>query len=128
VYSADLVRQGEAFSLDLGALRSLAPTGFAYLTLQQGVNANANYAFSERWSYSAGASWQTNTYPAIRGGDSFDRRYYNVAVSAKWRWTEQWALTLQANKVVQVYGSPSVSGASTGVNLEISRQFFRKDL
>jgi hypothetical protein len=128
VYSADLVRQGEAFSLDIGALRSLAPTGFAYLTLQQGVNANANYAFSERWSYSVGASWQTNTYPAIRGGDSFDRRYYNVAVSAKWQWTEQWALTLQANKVVQVYGSPSVSGASTGVNLEISRQFFRKDL
>ena len=66
--------------------------------------------------------------PLYGGGDSFDRRYYNVAVSAKWQWTEQWALTLQANKVVQVYGSPSVSGASTGVNLEISRQFFRKDL
>jgi hypothetical protein len=128
VYSADLIRRSEVLTLDLGASRSLAPTGFAYLTLQEGINLNAGYVFSERWSYSATASWQTNTYPETSGGGSFGRRYYNATMSAKWQWTERWALTLQANKVVQVYGSPSVIGASSGVNLEISRQFDRKDL
>jgi hypothetical protein len=128
VYSADLVRQGATLTLDMGVSRSLAPTGFAYLVLQEGVNMNATYTFSERWSYNAAASWQTNTYPATQGGSSFDRKYYNVTLSAKWQWTEQWALSIQVNRVAQTYGSPTVSGASSGVSLEISRQFNRKDL
>jgi hypothetical protein len=127
VYSATLSRQSEVFTLDFGASRSLAPTGFAYLTLQEGVNLDASYKLSERWSYGATASWQTNSYPETDGG-SFERKYYSAMLSAKWQWTEEWAVTLQATKVVQVYGSPSVSGASSGVSLEISRQFYRKDL
>ena len=127
VYSATLVRQGPVLALNFGASRSLEPSGFAYLIRQEGVTFDANYIYSERWSYHATASWQTNTYPETSGG-SFERKYYNVALSAKWQWTEQWAITLQANEVVQVYGSPPVSGASSGVNLEISRQFYRKDL
>jgi hypothetical protein len=128
VYSADLVRQSNILALDVGVSRSLAPTGFAYLVLQEGVNLNAAYVFSERWTYNATASWQTNTYPATDGGSSFDRKYYNVSLSAKWQWTEQWAVSMQANRVVQVYGSPPVNGTSSGVSLEIARQFNRKDL
>jgi hypothetical protein len=127
VYSATLSRQSEVLNLNFGASRSLAPTGFAYLTRQEGVNLGAGYKYSERWSYGAIASWQTDAYPET-GGGSFARKYYNAALSVSWQWTEQWAVTLQATKVVQVYGSPSVSGASSGVNVEISRQFYRKDL
>jgi hypothetical protein len=127
VYSANLVRQSEVLALNLGVSRALAPTGFAYLARQQSVNILANYAQSERWSYSASAIYQTNSYPSTTGG-SYQQRYYSAALSASWHVTEQWALTLQATKILQRYGAPQVTGTSSGISIQISRQFYRKDL
>lgn len=127
VYSANLVRQSEILGVNVGVSRALTPTGFAYLARQQSVNLNVNYAHSERWSYGATASYQTNTYPAANGA-SYGQRFYDVALSAGWHATEQWVVTLQATKLLQRYGSPAQTGTSNGVSIEISRQFYRKDL
>jgi hypothetical protein len=127
VYSANLVRQGEALTLNLGASRALAPTGFSYLSRQQSVNFGANYAYSERWTFNSSITWQTNVNP-LNNGSNIDVKYFNGTFSATWHWTEQWLLTLQATKVLDRYGEPLVTGTSTGISIQISRQFYRADL
>lgn len=128
VYSASLHRQSDVLDLGFGASRALAPTGFAYLARQQSVNLVANYNRSERWTYNATLSWQTNSYPRNDGG-STEQKYYYAGLSAGWHMTEQWVITLQTTRLIQQYGaSAPVTGASTGVSLQISRQFYRKDL
>lgn len=127
VYSASLVRQSDVLGLSFGASRALVPTGFAYLARQQSVNFAVNYSYSERWTYNATLSWQTNTYPRTDGG-SVEQKYYYVGLSASWHATEQWVVTLQTTKLLQEYGTPAVTGASSGVSVQISRQFYRKDL
>jgi hypothetical protein len=128
VYSASLLRQSDVLALNLGVSRALAPTGFAYLARQESVSALLNYTWSERWSYSANASYQTNSYPLNRGTGSYEQRYYYTALSAVWHLTEQWSVTLQTTKILQRYGSPAITGTSNGVSVQISRQFYRKDL
>ena len=125
VYSASVTRQSETLSLSAGATRALTPTGLAFLTRQDSVNVSANYGFSERWTFSAGAIWQNLSNPVI-GGGSVDRRFYNVDFSAQWHWTEQWRVTLDARVLGQRYNQPVVvSAESSGLSLEISRQFYR---
>lgn len=127
VYSATLSRQSERLTLSVGASRALAPTGYSYLSRQQSVNLAANYVRSERWSFNGSINWQTNTNPLTAGGTS-EIRYYYGSISANWHWTEQWVVTLQAIKVAERYGEPTLSVTSNGLNLQISRQFFRTDL
>jgi hypothetical protein len=128
VYSANLLRQSDVLALNLGVSRALAPTGFAYLARQESVSALLNYTWSERWSYSANASYQTNSYPINGGSGSYEQRYYYTALAAVWHLTEQWSVTLQTTKILQRYGSPALTGASNGVSVQISRQFYWKDL
>jgi hypothetical protein len=128
VYSANLSRQSEVLSVVASATRALTPTGFAFLSRQDTVNALANYSYSERWTFGANATWQNIADPVVTGGTS-RRRYYNGDVSASWRWTEQWTLTLHVSKIGQQYieqlGRPPVSPTSNGVRFDFSRQFFR---
>lgn len=124
VYSATLTRQGEQLYLNFSASRALTPSGFQFLSRQDSVNVSGNYAYSERWTFSAGVTWQRLTNPSI-GGGSTERRFYVGSLSAVWHWTEQWLLTVQATAIGQQYGAPTVSAASNGMNIEISRQFYR---
>jgi hypothetical protein len=127
IYSANLIRQGESLTLNLGASRALAPTGYAFLSRQENVNLHANYIYSERWTYSASINWANNSNPLSNGG-SIDSRYYYGLVSANWSWTEHWILSLRAIKAAQRYGDPAINAQSTGVSFEISRQFSRAEL
>lgn len=128
VYSANLTRQGEVLTMTASASRALAPTGSAFLSRQDTVNAFANYSYSDRWTFGASATWQNVADPVITGG-SAHRRFYNAYLSATWHWTEQWTLGLQVSKVGQQFapqlGRPLVSPTSNGVRLDISRQFYR---
>lgn len=124
VYALNLTRQGETVGAGFGVARALTPTGLAFLTRQDTVNASTHYDYSERWTFTANATWQNLSNPAI-GGGSVDRRYYYIDLSAQWRWTEQWSLTLDARMLGQRYDRPDVSAESTGLSLEISRQFYR---
>jgi hypothetical protein len=127
VYSANLTRQGEHLTLTLGASQGLAPTGYFYLSRQQSATAVAHYVFSEKWTMDGSASWQSNHNPLTTGGTA-EARYYSVALSGTWHWTEQWFIAVQATKVAQRYGEPAVSAASDGISVQIARQFLRTDL
>lgn len=127
VYSANLVRQTEALTLNFGASQGLVPTGFSYLSRQQSANFQANYTYSERWSFTANLSRQHNSNPAANGGSN-QYNYNYATISANWHWTEQWVLTLQATRIDERYDVPAVTGTSSGVSLQISRQFLRMDL
>lgn len=128
VYSVNLTRQSDVFTVTAAATRALAPTGFAFLSRQDTVNALANYNCSERWTFGASAIWQNVADPVVTGGTS-RRRFYDADVSASWRWTEQWTLTLHVLKIGQQYteqlGRPPVNPTSNDVRLQISRQFYR---
>jgi hypothetical protein len=128
VYSVNLTRQSDVFTVTAVATRALAPTGFAFLSRQDTVNALANCNYSERWTFGASATWQNVADPVVTGGTS-RRRFYNADLSASWRWTEQWTLTLHVLKIGQQYteqlGRPPVNPTSNDVRFQISRQFHR---
>jgi hypothetical protein len=128
VYSANLSRQSDVFTVTAGATRALTPTGYAFLSRQDTVNVLANYNYSERWTFGTSATWQNVADPVVTGGTN-RRRFYNADVSASWRWTEQWMLTLHVSRLEQQYaaqlGRPPVNPTSNDVRFQISRQFYR---
>jgi hypothetical protein len=130
VYSANLTRQSDVLTVTASATRALMPTGYAFLSRQDSVIALANYNYSERWTFGASTTWQNEADPIVTGGTS-RRRFYNGDVSASWRWTEQWTLTLHLSKIGQQYiqqlGQPPVNPTSNDVRLQISRQFYRSN-
>jgi len=124
VYSVSSTRQDEHFALNFAASRALTPTGFAFLTRQDRLSVGASYTESERWTYGGSITWQALSNP-VEGGGSTQSHYYSANFSATWHWSEQSLVTLSATKIAQTYGVPTVSAASTGVSLQISRQFYR---
>lgn len=128
VYSVNLSRQSDVLTMTAIATRALTPTGYAFLSRQDTVNALANYNYSERWTFGASATWQNVADPVVTGGTG-RRRLYVADISASWRWTEQWTLSLHVSKIGEQYigqlGQPSVNPASNGVRFQISRQFYR---
>ncbi len=127
VYSVNLTRQGERFNFNGGISRALQPTGFAYLSSQDSVTANASYAYSERWNFSVNGAWQKESDP-IRTGETIHLRYLNMQMTAAWNLTPQWVLSLHASRNSREYGPPRVSANSTGVSLDVVRQFLRTNL
>jgi hypothetical protein len=126
-YSVNLSRQGEKFTLAAGASRLLQPTGFAFLSRQDAITLGAAYKQSDRWDYVLTSTWQQAQTPEFRG-EVFDARYLNSLFTVNWHWTEQWVVSLQASRITQHYGPPTVDASSNGVNLSIFRQFLRTDL
>ena len=133
VYSATLGRAGERINLSASASRALQPTGFAFLSRQDSVNFNGTYKQSERWNYGLSASWQKSVSPQESAGvaqlnvTEVDQRYFTGQFFAQWYWTPQWVVTMRATRTTLNYGPPAVSGASTGLNLDISRHFLRTE-
>jgi hypothetical protein len=131
VYSATLTRQGERFNFNIGVSRALQPTGFAFLSRQDGVNLGATYARSPRWDFALNAAWLQALNPQASAGEAeFNAqyvkvRYLNTQLIANWHWTQQWVITLTATKIDQQYGPPTVSAASTNFGLNFYRQFLR---
>lgn len=134
VYSATVTRQGERVNLSAGVSRALQPTGFAFLSRQDTVNFTGTYTHSERWDYALSVSWQKAVSPeesagvAQLTGNEFAVRYLNAQITANWHLTPQWVVSFRATRISQEYGPPAVSGASTGVTLDISRHFLRTEL
>jgi hypothetical protein len=134
VYTATVSRQGERVNLTGGISRALQPTGFAFLSRQDSINFTGTFTQSERWDFALAASWQRALSPqesagvAQLNGSEFTVRYLNASVSANWHWTPEWVFTMRATRITQEYGPPTVSGASTGLNLDIGRHFLRTEL
>jgi len=127
VYTVNLSRQGEQLNLSGEASRSLKPSGFAYLSREDDVRLSESYKYSERWNLGLNTSWQRLENPTPNGGSTLVRYLY-VQLTADWNWTPQWMISMRATRVTQQYGSPSISGVSTGLSIDITRQFVRIDL
>jgi hypothetical protein len=127
VYNASLVRAGEQLKLTLSASRTFRPSGFEFLSRQDMAEVNLGYTYSERWKFGMKADYQ-NTNTPLASGLSTGVRYFSGALSADWNWTPTWIISLRANWVSVKYELPPEAAQSTGVSLEISRQFLRIDL
>jgi hypothetical protein len=125
VYSAGLTHQGERINLSAGITRALQPSGFAYLVRQDSYTLTTTFVQSERWDYQLNAVFQSQQLPTA-GGAVSSQRYTYVQWTANWHWTPQWALSLHAVRVSNRYAA--VSPSSTGVSVDIIRQFLRTDL
>jgi hypothetical protein len=122
VFSADLNRKGERLSFDVIASRLLAPTGYAFLSEQNLVKVGANYTYSDRWSFGAGAYYQQSKNPQLQGG-IITQTPKSISLNASWRWTEFWTATFAAARVTELFQPPGLTVASTEVSIKISRQF-----
>jgi hypothetical protein len=127
VYAVNLSHQGEKFTLSGGVSRALQPTGLAYLSRQDSVNLTAAYTHSERWDFGLSTSWQKTQYPTLAGANS-SVRYLNAQLTANWHWTSQWILSMHATRITQQFGLPTVNVGSSGLSLDISRQFLRTEI
>lgn len=132
IYNLGLKRVGETIQLGLTLTRSLRPTGFAFLSRQDSADLRLQYQRSEKWSLSAQASFSKSNDPQTGGGET-RRRYGAATLSADWHWTPDWLFTVRASKVAQRFADAQFAttrfdGHSTGVALELTRQFDRMDL
>lgn len=127
VYSASLIRQREVWTLTARASRAYLPSGFEYLSRQDLASLVANYTLSERWAFAAEGDFTTTATPSSTG-ELATVRYYSGKLSASWNWTPQWVISLQATWVRVKYELPPENPQSSGISLQISRQFLRIDL
>jgi hypothetical protein len=127
IYKAGLMRKGELFNFSAGASRAFVPSGFAFLSRQDTASIAVHYTYSERWAFEASDTYQRTQDPTATGGYS-ERSYFSGEASALWNWTPNWTITLRATKVNANYETLRVGVASSGISLEISRQFLRIDL
>jgi hypothetical protein len=131
VYAATLTRQSEQLTLNGSISRSLEPTGFAFLSSQDSVGLGARYVCSARWDFVLSAAWTKARNPlplgsqAVLGAAATDVHYFNAQLTADWHWTEQWIISMHATRITQQYGPPPISAASSGVSVDIVRQFLR---
>jgi hypothetical protein len=126
VYSASLTRQGERLSVTASASQALQPTG----SRQDSYSLSSTYTRSERWEFAASASWQRAQEPEVQAGEanvtgSIAYRLLNAQLTANWHWTPEWVVSVTATRVMQQYGPPTVSVASSGVNVNFIRHFLR---
>jgi hypothetical protein len=122
LFSASLARQTELLLLSADASRQLTPTGFVFLSRQDSYGLKATYTPSERWSIGADAHRFAYQQPQ-RTGPIVDLDITALKIFATWQWTEHWTAAINASYVLEHYGTPSIGIASTGVSIELSRQF-----
>jgi hypothetical protein len=131
VYMASLTRQGERVNFTGSVSQALQPTGFAFLSRQDSYTVTGTYVRSERWDFSLSAAWLKAVNPQINSGEAeynteeATNRYVNINIAVNWHWTPQWVVSVKANRITQQYGPPTVSGASSGISVDFTRQFLR---
>jgi hypothetical protein len=127
VYSGSLVRSGEQSTLSATLSRSFLPSGFNFLSREDIGAIDMSYTMSERWAFDGKVSYQSTVTPALEG-QSNAVRYVSSQLSANWHWTADWVVSLHGNWASVKYQLPPLSAQSTGVSVQISRQFLRIEL
>jgi hypothetical protein len=127
VYNVGLTRQGETLTLTASASRSFRPSGFEFLSRTDLAELDLIYTRSDRWTFGGKVTYQNTATPSSNGA-LYSTRYLSGQLSADWHWTPTWVISLHTTWTNSKYGVPASSAQSTGVSLEISRQFLRIDL
>jgi len=122
VYSVTLNRKTSLLSLTATASRQLAPTGFAFLSREEVYEVKASYTPTERWTLSTDA--QRLTYNLPEGSiQTINLNVNSLDLSISWQCTEHWTATVKGTRVMERYVSTNFDISSSGVSIEISRQF-----
>jgi hypothetical protein len=127
VYNLGLTRQGETLTLTANASRSFRPSGFEFLSRTDLAELGLTYTRSERWTFGSKVTYQSTATPSSNGA-LYATRYFSGQLSADWHWTPTWVISLHTTWTNSKYGLPALTAQSSGVSLEISRQFLRIDL
>jgi hypothetical protein len=127
VYSLSLRRQGEKLSFVANGSRALTPYGVAYLSRQDASALAISYAFSERLSLTETTTFQISHDPVTQN-EFLIRHNTTENLAVAWKWTSDWTVSLNASYVNQKYQVPAITSESTGVSLQVARQFRRIDL
>jgi hypothetical protein len=124
-YALTLERRYQRLVLDLSASRVIQPTGFGALLAQTDVSLHGSYALTERWKLGATlhGSQLSDTLGQL---DLGNRRYYDLDLTAAWRWTPLWTLQLQTSFDLQRINAVQAHRAQ--VYLSLRRQFGRFSL
>jgi hypothetical protein len=122
VYTADVTRQGRLLTLTASASRSLVPSGFSFLSLQEYYQLGFHYPRTERWTFDGHVRWLNSRQP--QGfGVTVNQQYLDLGLSAAWLFTEKWTATLRASRVAARYTPNTLDVAANGVTLQLSRRF-----
>jgi hypothetical protein len=122
IYSFTLSRKTPLATLSGSASRQLAPTGFAFLSREELFELKATYTPSERWTLSGDARRLSYNLPqGPTTSVNLNLVYFDL--SAAWQWTEKWTATVKATRVMERYVGTGFDIDSSGVSIEISRQF-----
>jgi hypothetical protein len=121
-YTLTLERRYQRLTVDLAASRTIQPSGFGALLTETDVSLHGNYDLTERWKVGATVSgWQqSNTLGQLNLGNG---RYYDLDLSAGWRWTPRWTLQLHTSLDLQRINGQQAHRAD--VLLSLTRQFGR---
>src|SRR3984893_2275066 len=122
VFMANVTRQGRMLAVTATASRSLVPSGFSFLSLQNSYQLSFNYPRAERWTFDGHVRWLKSQEPQIVGPTT-DQSYLDLGLSAAWLFTEKWTLTLRASRLTARYTPPTIDVAANGVTVELSRRF-----
>jgi len=123
VFSANVSRQTQLLLLAATASRQLTPTGLAFLSRQETYELKAGYTGSARWTFNGDLRRIVYEQPEGTGSTTSSLNVTSLQLSAAWQWTEHWTVTVNATHVLERYGSPTISVDTSGVSLELSRQF-----
>jgi hypothetical protein len=121
VFTANVTRQGPLLGVTAAASRSLVPSGFSFLSLQNSYQLSFHYPRTERWTFDGHVRWLKSQEPQVLG-PTVDQSYLDLGLSAAWLFTEKWTLTLRASRVTAKY-SPTIDVGAGGLTIQLSRRF-----
>jgi hypothetical protein len=121
VFTANVTRQGPLLAVTAAASRSLVPSGFSFLSLQNSYQLSFHYPRTERWTFDGHVRWLKLQEPQVLG-PTVDQSYLDLGLSAAWLFTEKWTLTLRASRVTAKY-SPTIDVGAGGLTIQLSRRF-----
>ena len=121
-YAVTLERRYQRLTLDLSASRAVQPSGFGALLAETDLSLHAGYQLSERWRVGAAlhSLQQSDTLGRLNLGNG---RYYDLDLSAGWKWTARWTLRLNTSFDLQRINRQQAHRAN--VLLSLTRQFGR---
>ncbi len=122
VFMANVTRQGPLLDVTAAASRSLVPSGFSFLSLQNSYQLSFHYPRTERWTFDGHVRWLKSQEPQV-SGPTADQSYLDLGLSAAWLFTEKWTLTLRASRVTAKYTPPSINVGASGFAIQLSRHF-----
>jgi hypothetical protein len=113
--------------MSLSYSRSLQPSGYGDLVTQDTLTLTRHFSWTERWS--GAASLRGTRQLGSLGRLAFgDRKYLAADIAARWLWTRQWAISLEAVYNQQKLDQQLPQASSTTVLLTLTGQIGRRTI